>query len=317
MATGCAKVGFVWVVVAGFAFSLQADEAAKEKKLVSIVFLLKEPRKLDLAKVREAFSEATGRKIGNDADSGDYLVRFRPSMYRIGVDGRTFGLINAGKPYLDNQQAAAGKIQDLRARKVIAEHKAWLAIDALGDISDDAARKEAYRTIGKLIASLADEDCLGVFAPETKQLIWYSPAVIEKLKGENPLDALKWEDPPLIQVPGEKLKEAVAQARREFADFKKAFEQRKPGEYFAVKALLGTEENGEYIWARVTSIESGVIRGKLDNRPATRKDLNVGDEVEFKLDDLNDWLIAADKKIIKGGFTIKVMEQMQREGKKD
>jgi uncharacterized protein YegJ (DUF2314 family) len=47
----------------------------------------------------------------------------------------------------------------------------------------------------------------------------------------------------------------------------------------------------------------------LDNKPATIKTLKVGEKVEVKSDQIEDWLIVDQKKQTRGGFSIEVMKR--------
>jgi uncharacterized protein YegJ (DUF2314 family) len=317
-----------WACVASFLVAVCASHAAAddrpaaqapgEPKMISIVFLLKEPRKLDEASLRTTAAKAYGKPFGTQPSDPNFVAKFKEPMYGIRIDGVQLGLINVDRPYIDDREAAAKRIPEQRLKEAVLTHKAWLSIDGFGEIKE-ADREQAYRLIGKFMAELAGDDVLALYLPESGKLVWNSPDVQKKLKGEHPLEAFDWDDP-IIDVPDDDpaMKAAVAKARETFPQFATAFAKPKPGQHFSAKGHFGKPGDGEYMWITVTSIEKDVIRGKLDNMPARAKDLHVGDNVEIKVAELNDWLIAeSDRKTLTGGYTIEVLRKTVKNRSED
>ena len=309
-----ASIGLMAAVALALTGAATAAEPAGKKKesaMVSLVFLLKEPRTLDLDDVRKRFGAAIGQAFTEDPNSKNFLVHFEGPMHGMLVDGKRYGLIHVPKPYVSDPKASAKQATEVRLKAALREHKAWLAIDSFDDTSTEALKADAYRTIAKLMVTLAGDDVLAVFSPETDLLVWYDESVLAKLKGKNPLDALKWEDP-VIDVPNDdpEMVAAVKKARETFPEFAKSFASPKAGQYFAVKGHFGPKGKGEYMRVKVAAINDGVVTGTLDNRPGRLPELKAGDRVEVKVTELNDWLIVeADKKTKTGGYTLDVVEK--------
>jgi uncharacterized protein YegJ (DUF2314 family) len=283
-------------------------------RLVSIVFLLKEGRTIDVNELRKQVAKTFGKPFGGLKSDANFVLKFREDMYPIRVDGVQLGLISVAQPYVADREAAAKTMPETRLRDAVRTHKAWMSIDAFGEVKE-ADREATYRLIAKLMVALAGDDVLAVYAPETGRMVWYEPRVIEKLKGDHPLEAFKWEDPLIGVAPDDPdMKAAVQKARDTFPEFAKAFGQPKPGQHFAAKGYFGTQGRGEFMWVTVTAIKGDVIQGTLDNRPGNVKELSVGDPVEIKVPEVNDWLIIeADRKTRTGGYTIEVVAKRMNE----
>lgn len=288
-------------------------KAEKEKPLISLVLLLREPRSLDTATLARLAGDAWGTKLATDkGDATDFVVGDSP-LFIIQCKGYMFLVNNFPKPYVENPEAVAEEMKELRLRKAMGEHRAWLSVDLLGE-ADEVNLKEAYRYIGKLVANLMNDDCLAIYAPSTQRLNICDADLKEKLRGPHPLEAITdLTNPPVVQV-GEddpRMKAAVAEARRRFPEFVTAFKQRRSGWEFYVKAPFTDDTSTEFMWAEVTRIENDIIHGTLSNEPVSVKNLRLGDPVQVKLSDLNDWTYT-DGKSLTGGFTIKVLDEASK-----
>ena len=82
---------------------------------------------------------------------------------------------------------------------------------------------------------------------------------------------------------------------------KEAFNNRKPGEEFSVKALFSDGKNGEWMWVSVDSIEDGDISGSLENSPVDVRDVSRGDQVRVRAAEIGDWVYSRNG-IDHGGF---------------
>lgn len=114
--------------------------------------------------------------------------------------------------------------------------------------------------------------------------------------------------------PSAAIQAAVDLARRHFPDFVIAFERRNVQQHFSAKGRFRAASRFELLWVTVTAIENNVIFGVLDNNPAKLKSLHAGSKVKIERDDLYDWLIAVDHKIIAGGFTIQALHDAAKSG---
>jgi uncharacterized protein YegJ (DUF2314 family) len=285
----------------------------RDKPLVALVLFLNQPRLLDAAELAERAGDVFGEPFtcDNDNATDNFVAGAEPSF--IFKHGDHFYLINSfERPYVEDPEAAADSIVELRLRKAVREHCAWLSVDLLGECSQHEVG-EVYRTIGKLLAELADDDCVAIFAPATGQISVFDEEARDRLRSSDPLEAFETSShPPVVPVSGDdpRLRAAVAKARRRWPDFVTRFEQRQPEQTFSVKAKIGNEETAEFMWVSVTGLENGWIYGRLDNDPIELTSIRCGDRVRVKVSDLNDWLFTDGNKMI-GGFTIDVLRKIQ------
>ena len=82
---------------------------------------------------------------------------------------------------------------------------------------------------------------------------------------------------------------------------------------FAVKVPFEDGDYREFMWLMVTALEGDAILGRLDNDPVDVRTVRCGSRVRVDRRTLNDWLFT-DNDQMQGGFTIKVIQQIQDEG---
>jgi uncharacterized protein YegJ (DUF2314 family) len=277
----------------------------------SLVLLLREPRALDAATLGDVVSQALGAKpLGGNGDGESCVVGESPH-FLFEADGCVYAVHNVPHPYFDNPAAVAAETSELRLRKAVTQHRAWLAVDLL---EGNGAAVNPYRTIGKVIAALAGPDCLAVCVPEQRHIYPYEESVAEKLRGPDPLAALASAVlPPVLGVSADDpaLRAAVQEARRRWPEFVAAFEQREPGQMFSVKVPMRDSKMTEYMWVSVSALENGMIYGRLDNEPVELKRLRSGDQVRVPVAELNDWLYTRGD-LLAGGFTIDVLSRLPK-----
>jgi uncharacterized protein YegJ (DUF2314 family) len=186
----------------------------------------------------------------------------------------------------------------------VREHRAWLSVDLPGAKPQDG--EQVYGDIGKILAELADHDCLAILAPALDLMQAWDPEMEATLRGPQPLDAVrKLGQVPVLQISGDdpRMIAAVAEARRRWPEFVAAFEQRHPEQNFAVKMRFREGEHEEFMWLRVNALEGNKIYGVLDNEPVALKKVYLGMLLQVDLGELNDWLD------MKGGFTVAVFKK--------
>ena len=93
-----------------------------EHSPISLVLLLSEPRYLDPTLLSKLVEKAWGK--------GAIIVEGKSPLLTIQADGRTFNIQNVDSPYFEQPQKIAAEMRELRLRKVIAEHRAWLSATA-------------------------------------------------------------------------------------------------------------------------------------------------------------------------------------------
>src|SRR5262249_31195037 len=105
----------------------------KEKPLISLVLLLREPRYLDSAMLTSLVNRAWGTQLGTgDPEATEFVVGDSP-LFVIHCAERMFLVNNFARPYVDDVEAAARDIPELRLRKAFGGHRAWLSVDLLGE----------------------------------------------------------------------------------------------------------------------------------------------------------------------------------------
>jgi len=276
--------------------------------LKSLVLLLRCPRMLALAQLRRATEAALGVRCETVNTNADNAIVYTPPMFHIRADGYSFLVNNAETPYISQAENTPEHVPNVRLQQVIRDHNAWLSVDLIAAPAG-ATTEDIYRRLGRLIAALADDNCVGLYCPETSQLnVWHS-ILIEYLKGDSPLQAVEeLEDVPAVRVTANdtQMVEASQKANSMWTVFVNAFERRSPDQTFAVKAPFSDKSETEYMWLIVTDINEETVSGTLDNAPIYLRNIGAGDRVTVAIDQINDWLYT-DKGEVVGGFTTEAL----------
>lgn len=314
-------------IVAGivlYLFFRRRRAAAEDAPLTALVFLLTEPRKLADWQVRQAAAKALGVELVVSDQPGPNAIlpveaeKVNPALppgagmtWFINTGSRMFLINSFTSPYMENPEKFAEEIPDLRLRKAVGAHRAWISADLYGETPSASERAAIYKQLGQMLAPFAGDDCLALFCPELQRCNEIAPPILEMLANGNPLEI--FESPthaPIVNIDGDdpRMVAAVEEARRRWPEFVVAFRNRggDVDEPFVIKARFAEGENEEFMWVSVQQIEGEQITGRLDNSPAALTGVKEGDTVTVALADLNDWLYGADGKPV-GGFTMKVM----------
>jgi uncharacterized protein YegJ (DUF2314 family) len=120
-----------------------------------------------------------------------------------------------------------------------------------------------------------------------------------------------------IVDPGDdpRFKAAEAEAKRRWPEFAAAFNAKKPGDIFIVKARFTQGRNEEWMWVKVGTITGGTISGTLADEPSYIRTLKEGQAVTVQVSDTDDWMYHRADGTEMGGFTDKVLQQIEREQK--
>jgi uncharacterized protein YegJ (DUF2314 family) len=349
---GAGLVALLVMAIAGyFVFFRGAKGGESEEEeyrpFLSLVLLLREPRYLDATVLAALASRAWGIEVTGtsaeepdddddddaepsakvapqeadagheDADEDESCIIGDSPLYFGSHPDALFAIHHFDRPYFDDPEEIAQEMVELRIRRAILEHQAWIAVDVMHWHGRGDAEKGAYRLIARLLAELADDNVLAVVDPDAHHIYCYDPETERKLRSDDPRAELREAYySPIIEIrsddPG--LQAAVAEAHRRWPEFVAAFEARAQGgdDVFAVKAPFGREDNTEFMWVKVTGIENDVIYGTLENEPAGIPDLHEGDRVKVPVGDINDWMMLVGDEPI-GGFTVKLlMERANR-----
>src|SRR5262245_44873307 len=249
----CGMPGSWLLIVAVVALSivlrnyLQKRRTSREQPLISLVFLLRAPRNLTRADVVEAGKRAFGVNI--DADVAVVSSK-RAHLFTLKSPGESLGIVSTAEPYVSDIAQVAERVRDFRCKRAVQRHRAWLAVDHIGDFQAGEARF-AYCSIGKLLAELSGDDCLALFCTETGQMNSYAPDLLPLLRGPDPLSALtqpRDDEVVSVQALDVEMDEAMAEARRRWPEFVAAFAKRRPLQGFAVKVPFRENEQTEHMW---------------------------------------------------------------------
>jgi uncharacterized protein YegJ (DUF2314 family) len=67
------------------------------------------------------------------------------------------------------------------------------------------------------------------------------------------------------------------------------------------------------MWVHVTSVQDGVFVGELANDPQGKVAHQAGDTVLVDFDSVEDWMVHRGGKKYTGGFSLPVLDQIERE----
>jgi uncharacterized protein YegJ (DUF2314 family) len=292
--------------------------------LVSLVFFLSEASLADESSIRRCVSHALGIRFPvNDPDSDTFVMPFSPPDARkkedhirhfmVRIPAGLFAVLVSTRPYIENpKEFAKRSIRDKRLRHAVEQHVAWISVGLMDPAGDRDRNREAYQTIGKILAAMVGPDCLAIYCPELQRCNEFDPGLIEALCGDDPLGL--FEEPtfePVIEIADNhpKMAEAVREAVNRWPEFVAAYEVSNAllRERFIVKAEFREGRKSEFMWVSVRNIRIGEITGILMNDPHELLEVHRGARVTFSLDRLNDWLYPDHDGSHIGGFTLDVL----------
>jgi len=290
-----------------------------ESELVSVVLLLAEPLQLSEQVLNSAVTRAWGREL--QKEKNEYVV------FQKGRRGSQLGVINFdriimlvnnfGGPYISPQELpeVLRNTREMRTYKALSGHTSWVSFDLTGAGKPKKREKALfYSRACALAAEFVEVNCLGVLVPETNELRPYDNLVREALLASDPLSALRqWDPVALVESENSRMDGAMAEAKRRWLEFEEAFQNRRPGQRFAVKARFsdGKESEAEWMWVEITALSGDVVEGKLLNKPVHIVSVHEGDIVRVPASTLGDWMYN-DGREPRGGFTEKVLSQPRR-----
>ncbi len=172
-----ATLGFTWPRALSVVFGpwmawkfwrALAPADGSDRPMVSLVLLLKQPRYLEAPVLAEILKSAWGLpfKVASENDSASEhdtlpFVAGSSPLFMAGTADGMFIIHNHDRPYFDDQEQLVEKVPDLRLRKVISDHTAWLSVDYMIGAEHDSGPAQ-YPRIAKAIAELADDNVAGL-----------------------------------------------------------------------------------------------------------------------------------------------------------
>ncbi|HOF87107.1 MAG TPA: DUF2314 domain-containing protein [Armatimonadota bacterium] len=302
---------------------MTARKAAKadDEPMISLVLLRSSRLALTEDDVRARVSRALGTQFDLGNEHATEFVMEMPKEARPPFgEGQTFMVqLNAGlffvhsygQPYADLDGRAVDGITDLRLRRIMTDHRAWLSVDLLS-APEGAAREAAYPTIGKILAAMLDAESLGVLAPQLSRCHPLNDDARDALRGDDPLALFSAMPVPILSVAADDpaMTAAIAEARRRWPEFVAAFTARAAEtQGFHVKAAFTHGDATEHIWVEVDAIDGETITGSVGNDPENIPGLQYHDRVTVTVERISDWLYFNGQEMV-GGFTVKVLTEM-------
>lgn len=166
---------------------------AKAPELISVVLNFKQPALLTEERIRTAIGLAWGRDVREDLN--EHVVNGPPICF-VKIYEMVLLLTNSDKPCCPAEylEQALAQFPDERQKKVAREHNAFLTIDLLNPKNPrEGTKLECYRRMAHLASQFVDDNCLGVYIPETGHMRPYNKDVIKALRSERPLREIeKW-----------------------------------------------------------------------------------------------------------------------------
>lgn len=299
------------------------DEPEEEAPFLSLVLLFREPIYLEAEMLAEMASRAWDAEVTAAAPEDDesatesvseesFVAGDAPHFICTHWPG-FFTINNFDEPYFEDIDEVADEVPEMRVRAAVEQHRAWASVDLVhwfGDEGEDG-RRDAYRLIARLLAEIADDNCLAVIDPGASAIFAYDPETEQKLRSDDPLESLReWYYAPILAVEPDdpEMQAAVAEARRRWPDFVSAFEKRDLYDHspFMIKAPFTDGTHTEFMWVQVTGMENQIVYGTLENTPANVSAVEEGDIVRVKVGEINDWLCTIEGDMA-GAFTMKVL----------
>jgi uncharacterized protein YegJ (DUF2314 family) len=292
----------------------QPDPAAMPESMqYSLVALLSDLPYVDGPLIEQALSSVLNESSGNSFDTKEMHVAFEEAHGIVSFGGWVI-LINAvDDHYFGADTNFADQIPELRRKKAVEEHTAWMSVDVML-IPEQASPVQALALAGKLLAALVPTNALALIHPYKQLLCPYTVEVGQALEAGAGLEAFEADDipVPIAQIDSEdpRMIEAVSEAQERFPEFIKAMKKRGPKDTFCVKVpFTDTEEEDaykEFMWISVREVSDTHITGRLDNEPTHVKSIRLGQLVRIPRHKLNDWLYVINEEMT-GGFTLKLL----------
>lgn len=298
--------------------SKQADSA--DRPMTSLVLLQRKPRNLDRASIAKALHEAwagdfdiSDTDTESDDDAELHSVSGESPVFAICDDSEFYLLHDHGHKYFDDESEICDELKELRINKAVRDHEAWISIDMMHSMTMQDP-ESFYPHMALAIAELADADTLAIFRPDTGNINVWDEDLKKRLLDGDPVAAItELTNVPVVPVDENdpRMVAAVAEARKRWPEFLAAYEKRSPDQTFSLKGPVTRGGNTEFIWISVISIEGEFVRGELGNDPVDLGNLQIGDEVEIRAADLNDWVYPKGDDLV-GLFTVKVVSEIQK-----
>ncbi len=167
--------------------STAQEEEGDDPVINSIVQLRDFPALLDEAALSNHIGEAFGLEAGDQPGKGRYFVSGTEEVFVAAIDGVFFSILEFSEPYFLDPEAEGQRYRDPRLREAIRRNNAWLSVDLIHNQDDPGAVTAAYRTMGRLQASLVSENTLALYDPRAQVAVDWHPQYAALLQSATPL----------------------------------------------------------------------------------------------------------------------------------
>lgn len=306
----------VVIVVVVLAYLLLRPTERSSDGPVSIVLFRKTPRRLTEVEVRGAVRRVLGieakiERIEIDQQTSAFMV--------VSEKVPPLCVVDSARTYLEPEdiESEARRAEDPDLRRAIAEHKAWVSVDAYGTdgkLSKELRGRMYSDVLGKVAAEFLDENCLVVFAPAEDLFGRITEKTAELLSGGGVAELLNDADlnMPVVHVEEEDggVNRAVEEARRRLPELIAEFKQRGEESCATVKARFVDDQGAvEHMWAIVKTIESDGLSVEIANRPISAKLPQRGEVVKVAHDEVSDWMYFDERMKPVGMFVEKILNK--------
>ncbi len=125
-------------------------------------------------------------------------------------------------------------------------------------------------------------------------------------RGSEPANS--WDDPAITSVPGDdrEMNAIIAEARRTIGEFKSLLAAKAATQtYASIKVRFEEAGKVEHIWLDDVRATQDSFEGVIGNTPVDIHRLKLGETVKVRLEDVSDWMVVDDGKLI-GGRSIRL-----------
>ncbi|MBS1840891.1 MAG: hypothetical protein JSS69_02525 [Acidobacteria bacterium] len=148
---------------------------------ISIVLLLRQPRKIGETVLREAAERAWNVKLETGEKAQNFVV-VNAMVRFVKIHGHFFQVLTAARPYITDVEFAVALASDELVKTAIIAHKAWLSVDYITSRNSQLSEDARYAATGKLIAELVDETCLAICVPDKDLIVPATPTATKILR---------------------------------------------------------------------------------------------------------------------------------------
>jgi hypothetical protein len=230
--------------------AVAAQEEGEDDAIVAIAQLRDHPGLLDEAILKQHIAETFKLEPADEPAQGRFFVSGTEEDFVVAIDGVIFMVLDFSDPYFTDPESEIQAAKDPRLKDAIRRNKAWLSVDLMQDKDDPDAVAAGYRTIGKLQASLIDENTLALHDARARVSVAWNREYAPLLLSPKPL---------VVFATGLLDFEADEVRRKEWAAFLTAYATATDTQRFYVQAMIteNPSKDPEARWLRIHRLGAG------------------------------------------------------------